>query len=116
MTDSHTGEDLEIRIVRELTEIKLEIQSLKHQISNTDLQLSCKIADHQANCPMMAKQVLTRDQYYPEWLECHKRYSTEQAKGFDVWYERGKKIITIAGAIYIIAININWQGITEVLR
>lgn len=111
MTDSHTGEDLEIRIVRELTEIKLEIQALKHQISNTDLQLSCKIAEHQANCPMMAKQVLTRDQCYTEWVDCHKRYNTEQRSIFATWFDIGKKIIAIVGAGYIVAININWKNI-----
>jgi hypothetical protein len=50
MSDSQNNEDLEIRILKELTEIRIEVQQIKSGFENTDLRLEVAINQHKNEC------------------------------------------------------------------
>lgn len=115
-SDSTNQEDIEIRIIRELTDIKLELQELRQMHTNSELKVKMAISDHQTQCPMMHKKPLLEGHSYEEWKKCHEIHTKETGKSFDVAYDRIKKLIMVAGAAYIIASNINWAAVLSVVK
>ena len=114
--DSTNQEDIEIRIIRELTDIKLELQELRQMHTNSELKVKMAISDHQAQCPMMHKKPLLEGHAYEEWKKCHEIHTKETGKNFDIAYDRIKKLIVVAGAAYIIASGVNWAAVISVVK
>lgn len=116
MTGSTDSEDLEIRIIRELTAIRLELQELRQLHASSELKFKIAIAEHQTHCPLMSKHLITKETCYADWQDCYQRHKKETGKGFDLWFERGKRLLVLAGTVYIVASNINWQAIIGGLK
>jgi len=87
-----SDEELEIRTLRDLHEIKLEIQEIKALINNNQMQFKIQLAEHQAQCPMMHKDVLLKSDCYTAWKDCYNQHTAETGKTFDKYFERAKKI------------------------
>ena len=115
-TTKTADEDLEIRTLKDLHEIKLEIQEIKALINNSNLQFKMAISEHQAQCPMMHKDFLLKSDCFPAWKECYAQHAKETGKTFDLWYERGKKIIIATGALWIMASTINWTAVLQIVK
>ena len=115
-TTKTADEDLEIRTLKDLHEIKLEIQEIKALINNSNLQFKMAISEHQAQCPMMHKDFLLRSDCFPAWKECYAQHAKETGKTFDLWYERGKKITITIGALWIMASSVNWRSVLEIIK
>jgi hypothetical protein len=114
--DSTNQEDIEIRIIRELTDIKLELQELRQMHTNSELKVKMAISDHQAQCPMMHKKPLLEGHAYEEWKKCHEIHAKETGKNFDIWYDRSKKIGVGILFIYAILKSINADKLMELLK
>ena len=114
--DSTNQEDIEIRLMRELTDIKLQLQRVESLFTNTEMRFKMAIAEHQTHCPMMHKRVLTEGDAFPEWKACHEKYIKESGKRFDIGYERIKKILVAAGALWIMLSTVNWNGILQAVK
>lgn len=114
--DSTNQEDIEIRIIRELTDIKLELQELRQMHTNSELKVKMAISDHQAQCPMMHKKPLLEGQAYEEWKKCHAIHTKENGKSFDIWYDRSKKIGIAVLFLYAVLQSVNVDKVAELLK
>lgn len=114
--ESANQEDIEIRLMRELTDIKLQLQRVESLFNNAEMRFKMAIAEHQTHCPMMHKKVLTEGDCYSDWKMCHDRHIKESGKKFDIGYERIKKILVAAGALWIMASTVNWHGILQAVK
>lgn len=114
--DSTNSEDIEIRIIRELTDIKLELQELRQMHTNSELKVKMAINEHQTSCPMMHKKPLLEGQSFEEWKRCHDRHIKETGKSFDIWFDRGKKLVVLIGALWILLSTVNWSMLLKVVQ
>lgn len=114
--DSNNQEDIEVRLTKELSDIKVQLQELKSMLSHSESRFKIAIMEHQTQCPMMHKKPLLEGHSYEEWKKCHEIHTKETGKSFDVAYDRIKKLIVVAGAAYIIASNINWAAVLSVVK
>lgn len=114
--DSTNSEDLEIRLMKELHEIKLQLQEVKTMFGNSQLQVKMAIAEHQTNCPMMYKKPLLEGQSYEEWKRCHAMHTKETGKSFDIWFDRGKKLVVLIGALWILLSTVNWSVLLKAVQ
>jgi hypothetical protein len=114
--DTTNQEDIEIRIIRELTDIKLELQELRQMHTNSELKVKMSISEHQAQCPMMHKRPVLEGQSYEEWKKCQAQHIKESGRSFDIWYDRTKKIGIAVLFIYAILQSVNAEKLMELLK
>lgn len=114
--DSNNQEDIEVRLTKELSDIKVQLQELKSMLSHSESRFKIAIMEHQTQCPMMHKKPLLEGHSYEEWKKCHEIHTKETGKSFDVAYDRIKKLIVVAGAAYIIASGVNWAAVLSVVK
>jgi len=92
MTDSQNSEDLEIRILRELTEIKLDVQQIKSGMETTELRLEVAINQHKTDCWKCNEFVKISD--FENKID---DYLTKKQKRFILFAEFIKSIVYTAG-------------------
>lgn len=114
--DSGNQEDIEVRLTKELSDIKVQLQELKSMLSHSESRFKIAIMEHQTQCPMMHKKPLLEGQAYEEWKKCHLQHIEENGRSFDLWYDRIKKLVVVAGAAYIIASSVNWAAVLSVVK
>lgn len=114
--DSTNQEDIEVRLTKELSDIKVQLQELKSMLSHSESRFKIAIMEHQTNCPMMHKKPLLEGQAYEEWKKCHQQHTKETGRSFDIWYDRSKKIGIVFLFVYAILQNINIDKIAEILK
>ena len=114
--DSNNQEDIEVRLTKELSDIKVQLQELKSMLSHSESRFKIAIMEHQTQCPMMHKTPLLEGHSYEEWKKCHEIHTKETGKSFDVAYDRIKKLIIAGGALYIIGSGVNWAAVLSVVK
>lgn len=114
--DSNNQEDIEVRLTKELSDIKVQLQELKSMLSHSESRFKIAIMEHQTQCPMMHKRPLLEGQSYEEWKKCQAIHAKETGRSFDVAYDRIKKLMIVAGAAYIIASGVNWAAVISVVK
>ena len=94
MTDSQNQEDLEIRILKELTEIRLAMQLIKSDMENSELRFDAAIVKHKSECWKCSEFVRNAD--FEHKVDV---YLINKQKRFIVFAEFIKSIIYTCGLI-----------------